>query len=71
MKKRLIFLGMAVFFAMVTFLGLAFIQVRGHYARWWFMFLFGAVFCILSLAGVFAPQKMQWLMDACKPKNED
>ena len=70
-KQRLIFLGAAVFFAMVTIVGFAFIQTRGRYVRWWFVFLFGAVFCILSLAGVFAPKKMQWLMDEFKKANKN
>ena len=65
-KQRLIFLGAAVFFAMVTVIAFAAIQTRGHYIRWWFALLTGGAFCILSLAGVLAPQKMQWLMDVLK-----
>lgn len=62
-KQRLIFLGAAVFFAMVTTLAFVFIQTHGNYIRWWFALLTGGALCVLSLAGVLAPQKMQWLMD--------
>ena len=69
MGTRLKFLGLAVFFAMVTFLGAAFVVNRGNYVRWWLMLISGAVFCVLSLVGVFAPQKMKWLLDGWKEKN--
>ena len=62
-KQRLIFLGAAIFFAMVTTLAFVFIQTRGNYIRWWFALLTGGAFTALSFAGVFAPKKMQWLMD--------
>ena len=69
MKQRLIFLGAAVFFAMVTVIAFAAIQTRGHYGRWWFALLTGGALCVLSLTGVFAPKKMQWLMDVLKKTN--
>ena len=65
-KQRLIFLGAAVFFAMVTVIAFAAIQTRGHYGRWWFALFTGGGFCVLSLAGIIAPKKMQWLMDLFK-----
>lgn len=71
MKQRLIFLGAAVFFAMVTVIAFAIIQTRGHYVRWWFALLTGGAFTALSLAGVFAPKKMQWLMDEFKKANKN
>ena len=66
MKQRLIFLGAAIFFAMVTVISFALIQTRGHYIHWWFTLFFGAAFAFASLIGVIAPVKMQWLMDILK-----
>ena len=63
MGTRLKFLGLAVFFAMVAFLGAAFVVSNGNYVRWWLMLISGAVFCVLSLVGMFCPGRMQWLMD--------
>ena len=70
MGTRLKFLGLAVFFAMVTFLGVAFLaNGMGTNVRSGWLAIAGGVFCVLSLVGVFAPKKMKWLMDAWKKKN--
>ena len=70
MVTRLKFLGLAVFFAMVAVLGAAaLIDGNSSIIRWWFLLIAGGVCCVLSLAGVFAPKKMKWLMDAWKKKN--
>ena len=71
MRTRLTFLGAAVFFVMVTTLAFVFIQTHGNYIRWWFALLTGGALTVLSLAGVFAPKKMQWLMDAFKKANKN
>lgn len=64
MGTRLKFLGLAVIFAMMAFLGAAFIaNGMGRYVRWWFTFIFAAVFCVLSLVGVIFPNKMKWILD--------
>ena len=70
-KQPLIFLGAAVFFAMVTIVGFAFIETRGYYFCHWFMMITSGAFMVLSLAGIVAPKKMQWLMDFLKKKNEE
>jgi len=65
MGTRLKFLGLAVIFAMMAFLGAAFIaNGMGRYVRWWFLLITASVFCVLSLVGVFCPGRMQWLLDA-------
>ena len=71
MKTRLTFFGAAVFFAMVSVIGFAFIETRGYYFRHWFMLITSGAFMVLSLAGVVAPKKMQWLMDFLKKKNDE
>ena len=70
MGTRLKFLGLAVFFAMVAILGAAFLAKGiGADFRNWAMAIAGAACCVLSLVGVFAPQKMKWLLDGWKKKN--
>ena len=64
MGTRLKFLGLAVIFAMVAFLGAAFlVNGMGRHVRWWVTLIFGAVFCVLSLEGVFCPGRMKWILD--------
>ena len=70
MGTRLKFLGLAVFFAMVTFLGAAFLAKGvGSDLRHWVLLISGGVFCVLSLVGVILPQKMKWLLDGWKKGN--
>lgn len=71
MGTRLKFLGTSVFFTMVAFISFSVIASGvSHRLRFWVMALSCTVFAILSLVGVFFPQKMKWLMDAYKKKNE-
>ena len=70
MATRLKFLGLAVFFAMVTFLGTAFLaNGMGTNVRSGYLAIAGGIFCLLSLVGVFAPKKMKWLLDGWNKKN--
>ena len=70
MSTRLKFLGLAVFFAMVAFLGAAFlVSGMGTLLRYWVMVIAGAACCVLSLVGVVVPDKMKWLLDGWKKGN--
>ena len=70
MSTRVKFLGLAVFFAMVAFLGAVFLaKGMGADFRNWVMAIAGAVCCALSLVGVIVPDKMKWLLDGWKKRN--
>ena len=70
MATRLKFLGLAVFFAMVAFLGAVFLaKGMGADFRNWVMAIAGGVCYALSLFGVLCPGRMKWLLDGWKKKN--